>query len=273
MRKIIVDKKSKIQIVFTLILLCAVRSYATTTLVQSNSNSTAAGVSHTVALSSTVTAGNLLIVPFMFGANKANCTYAVSDTLGNTWTQHPSGATDDTSASDSVIIFWTKTGSGGASDTATITVTGGSCGGGTDHTVRAGIFEYSATNGWPASPVDTSSAGNAGGSAATTGNAPNVTPSATGELIFSALVTGGTITSGTFTVSGTGFTREDAGGTAGTGFASANRIEGCDNTSSGNTATTCTFTWTSTEFWGAETIVFQPNTGSTYHPPGHGFWF
>jgi len=68
--------------------------------------------------------------------------------------------------------------------------------------------------------VDTQSTG-VSSSSTSTGSAANVTPAATGELIFAAIELGGSVPAGgSLAVSGTGFVRDDAGGTAGNGWGS-----------------------------------------------------
>jgi hypothetical protein len=94
----------------------------------------------------------------------------------------------------------------------------------------------------------------------TTGNAGTITPTASGELIFSAIniqnaVTGIAVTTPGMTVQPT------ANGATGTGWNFGTvgfRSDGCDNESSGNTPTTCAFSWTGSNTWGAIIAAFKP---------------
>lgn len=224
------------------------------TLVQSNS-SHPAGTPGTCAFSTNVTAGNLLLIGINWGNSTG--TYAITDTLGNTWTQFPSVPTGISGLND-LNAFWTVSASSGA-NTVTATISGGGA-----HGLRLAVYEYSSTTGWPANPVDGTGNKSSSLSGVTTANPGNITPSASGELVVSYIQFGNTTSADAVS---TPFTeRPTAGGTAGTGWTSDGRADGADDQSSGNTALTCTWSWVTAVAYSALICAFKPAAAVTFRP-------
>lgn len=203
-----------------------------------------------------LTSGSLLVCGMMWGNVVSGTTYSITDPTNGTYTVVSSTPINDGLGSNSLYMAWIKNTSTAASLTVTFNATGNG-----NHTIRAACYEYTSTIGWPTNPVDTQSGQNSSVQGVS-GNAPNVTPSATGELIFAAIILASGATANSFTVSGTGFTRQDAGGTAGSGWGSNTRAVGCDNQNSGNAATTCTFSWATNNQWAAAQVVFKPGAAA-----------
>ena len=208
--------------------------HALITLVQSGSSKPATG-SGTVSLSSTVGAGDLIIVGINWG-NFAG-TYAVSDSAGNTYTQFPSVQIGISGFND-LNAFWAINTSSQSSITVTVNITGGGT-----HGMRLSIFDYSSSTGWLASPVDQGNSQH-NATAGPSGNPGNITPTVAGTLAWSAIQL---VTSGATAIIVTSpYTeRPTSGGTAGTGWTSDARADSGDNQSASTSSQTCSFSWSS----------------------------
>lgn len=220
-----------------------------TTLVQSNS-SKPAGTPGTVQLTSTVTSGNLLLLGINWGNNAG--TYTISDDASNTWHQFPNVATGIVGLND-LNAYWAIAGSSPATLTVTVTVTGGGA-----HGMRLAVYEYSTTTGWGTTPIDVGNS-NSTTTGTASGNPGNITPTNTGELLVSFIQFANT-TSGD-TVASPFTEQPTSGGTAGTGWRSDGRADGADNTNSGNTSVTASWTWTSSVGYSALIAAFAPAAG------------
>jgi hypothetical protein len=229
---------------------------AVITRVQSISNASAGTVtSLSTTIGSSVAAGDLLLIDGMFGSGTG--TFAVTDSATvctNTWNQVTGSPLPDGGGSpNEAFAFWTvNCGTQAVGLTANVTVTSGGT-----HSQRQELNEYHSTTGWPATPIDQhNTATNSTGTI--TGAAANITPSVTNTLISSVLEINGTVTAASFTVTSPCIRRE-GGATAGTGYGSANKIEGGDNLSATNSAQTCTFNWTTSNGWGVIISNYKPN--------------
>jgi hypothetical protein len=239
-----------------LVLMALFASYAcaTNTLVQSNGCAVSGVTSTTCALSSTIANGDLLIVTGQWGNQTG--TFTVTDNATgctNAWNQLSISPKSDTaSGGDDEFFFWAINCGPQSTLTATVAISGGG-----SHSLRFAIADFSSTTGWNASPLDVQNSNAVSGVGVTTGNPGSVTPSAGGELLFAVL--GATTTVSSFNTSSC--TELDAGGSAGTGYAGSNHVVGCYVLSTGTSATTPTFNWTSASAYAAIGAVFKPSTG------------
>ena len=241
-------------------LLLASAADASISLVQSKSVSCSAATNCTITLSSNTTSGNLLI----FGLNWGNTAGTITacdggscsttcPTSTDTWSTIPSNPVADGASSNEINVTYTK------ATTALTSLTYCVSGGGS-HTMRMGVFEYSSTTGWQSSPLDVSATSS--NSSNTSAGSGTITPAASGELVFAAMQWAVAVSA--ITVSGTGMTEQPtSNGTAGTGWISAGRIDGCDNENSGNVSTTCTFSWTTAAASSGTIGAFKPASSNT----------
>lgn len=213
---------------------------ATITLTQSASSSTAGVSSANLAFgpSPNVATGDLIIVCDNWG-NSAG-THAVTDSASNTYHTFPQVKTGIAGLND-LYCAWAIHAGSPAALTETVTVTGGG-----SHTLRIAIYDYNSSTGWLASPTDQSNASSTTSSSSTTGSV-NIAPTVSGTLVFSAMMIQSTVTSGSFTVSGTGYSEQPAGGGSGRGWGASGagdtRADGCHNLNAGTGATGCSFSW------------------------------
>ena len=228
-------------------------------LVQSQSATCATTTSCAVSLPGNTTAGNLVMFALMWGASSGTITQCDGGSCSTTCTTStdsfntlPSNPISDT-VSDELDVVYAKMSTALTSFTFCIA-------GGGSHTIRVAAYEYSASSGFPAlaSVLDTSNVGNGGGSQVLTGTGGNITPATAGELVFSAIQMESTISA--FVITGTGYSEQPtSNGTAGNGWLGTDRGDGCHNLSSVNTATTCTFSWTTAASYSATIAAFKHN--------------
>jgi len=267
--------------------LLASPAWASISLVQSRSNGAGGGGNNfiSVSLTSSTTAGNLLIVGVFYASGGTSPTITVCDGTATSCTAPNAGCTGETSTDTFTALpnmplnagvrqtdlFYAK-----ASGALTSFTACGSAGG---HSMQIAVYEYSSTTGWQSSPLDTSLTNTA--ISAGPVNAGSITPAASGELIFSVISI--QENAQTINISGTGMTEQPtANGTAHTGWIQggiAFQSDGCDDQNSGSTSTTCSFTNFASVQWGAIIAAFKPATStptsrkgqvitSTLRPPG-----
>jgi hypothetical protein len=231
---------------------------ASVTLVQSNSTSTATTTSGTVALSSTIGAGDLIIVGINFGSTTptsySNGTnYVVSDTNSLTWNACPVGPVIQGNA---IGCYYAIDSAGHSSTTVTVTINNGG-----SHTLRLAAYEYSSTTGWAASPADTQNS-NSNSSAVASGNGGAVTPAQAHELLWAAIQFN---TAGATAITGTGTcTERPAGGGSGLGWVGGARADACDVQDSTASATTPGFSWSSvSSAYSALVVAFKPGSSNS----------
>jgi hypothetical protein len=253
--------------------LLASPAWATVTLVQSRSNGGGGQNFQTVTLTASTTAGNLLIVGVFYASGGTSPVMNVCDGTASNCTAPNAGCTGQTSTDTftalpnmpvnagvrQTYLAYAKASSALTSFTA--------CGNAGGHSMQIAVYEYNSTTGWQSSPLDTS-ATNTGATAP--GSGGNITPSASGELIFSVI----SIQNNglTITISGTGMTEQPtSNGTAHTGWVEggiAFQSDGCDDENSGNTSTTCSFGGSANATWGAIIAAFKPAAGATIQRKG-----
>lgn len=232
------------------------RPSASVSLIQSNSIVSSGGVgSQGVAISSQVNLGDLILVGVQWGNQSGTFACADNQSGGsNTYTAFPSNPVSDTVTSGNEIwCCWgvaTATSAGGL--TVTVTITGGGT-----HTVRMAAYAYRSTTGWKSpTPIDQSNV-NHNGSAGTSGTAGSVTPTVAGSLVWSAIELSGAIGSGTLIVNAP-MKIQNAGGTNGNGWGSADRATGSDNTNSGTSAINPSYSWANSVGYAATVATFLP---------------
>lgn len=227
-----------------------------TTLVSSVSN-TATGVSTiNVTMGAATSVGDLICVGINWGNTTG--TYAVTDNAtggSNTYTQFPSVQTG-TSLND-LNAFYAHA---ATAETLTITVT---ISGGGSHSLRVGVLIFHSTTGWVSGTgvVDVGNSAIDTNVAHTTANPGNITPAASGELLVSFIEWGSGAVSG---ISVTSW-NEDAGGT-GPGWGGLGRSDGAYLLSSGNTATTATWNWTTGQNSSSLICAFKPAAAVAFQP-------
>jgi len=241
---------------------------ATISLVQSKSNEEGGGGNNylSVSLPSATTPGNLLIFAMFYASGGTSPVMNVCDGTATSCTAPNAGCTGQTST-DTFTALPNMPVNAGVRQTyvayakasgALTSFTG--CGAAGGHSTLVAVYEYHSTAGWQSSPLDTSNTNS--NTTGTTGSGGSITPSASGELIFSAIAVQAAVTG--IAVS-SGYTQQPtSNGASGTGWLNGNGYsgDGCDNENSGNTSTTCTFTWTGSNAWGAAIAAFKPSTST-----------
>lgn len=247
-------------------LLIASPAFASITLTQSNSSSTNAVNTVSLAFTGNVANGDLIIACTNFGNNAAGSVYTVTDNKSggsNTYTNFTNVVLNTGTFGD-LTCAWAIHSGTAATLTETVACTPtGTCG---THTLRLAVFDYASTTGWLASPVDT---GNTHTSAAgaTTGNPGAITPAASGELLFAAIQFGSTIS----TLTTASCTRQSApdGTNSGNGWANIGRAGSCDVQNTSNTSTTATFNWATAVAYSALVTAFKPAAAGGATPARH----
>jgi hypothetical protein len=239
------------------LLACAIAVWAANTLTSSTSNSTASVSTANLTFGSNVANGDLIIACDNWGNNVG--THAVTDNKSggsNTYTAFLNNQTGITGLND-LYCAWAINSGSAAALTVTVTISGAGAG---THTLRIGIFDYNSSTGWASSPVDSVAGGN--GANSTTGttmaNPGNITPSASGELVFSSIQWSNTVN----TTSVTTCTERAAGGSGGSGWGNNGRVDSSDVLSSGTSATTCMYSWAASVGYSTLIQAFKPATTS-----------
>lgn len=226
-----------------------------------SASSKPAGSPGTVTLSSALSNPSLIVVGINWGNNAG--TYGVTDGAGNTYSHCLGFATGLASMND-LNCFWAVNTSTAASDTITVTVTGGGA-----HGMRLAAYEVSAGAGlcWPASPNEAGTSNN-NSSSVTSGNSGSITPAATGEFLISFIQWGNTISAASASAP---FSEDPtSGGTAGTGWTSDGRADGATDLSSPNTAIQANWTWTTAIFYSSTINAFATTSScGGGSPPPH----
>jgi hypothetical protein len=217
-----------------------------------NNNSNPAGTPGTITLSSSVAGGNILWIGINWGNNAG--TYAVADNASgctNTWTRFGSvqiGVTSPNALNDLNAYYTVNCGTQAGGITVTVTVTGGG-----SHGMRLALEEDHSSTGIPASPADQSNSAACNTSAAQTCGPGNITPTVSNTLTIAMV---GLQSAGATALLGQSPCTDDpAGGTSGGGWASNGRSDSAINLSSGTSAFTCNFNWTSTNSFASSLIA------------------
>jgi hypothetical protein len=218
-------------------------------LTQSNSAENASGTSQAVTLSAALAAGDLIVVAGRWGNQSGTIT--ASDGPGTTYVHvTTSPLSDGASSGNEAFLMWGILGAGQSSLTVTVSVASGG-----SHRLTVGVFDYNSTSGWSASQPETSNS-NSNSTPGTSGTTGSITTANT-DLIFAVLEAAAAVAAGSATVNSP-FSIQNAGGSAGNGFASSSRAFGGDDQNAASGSFNCTFNWTNTAAFAALVAAFKP---------------